>query len=206
MRIVIYTPNRGQLETEMVTSLIGTLCHSKYNEAGVSLEVRFVTGDSLVSRARNDCANDFLRGNADALMFIDSDMTFEPLGVLHLWETGLSLVGANYHVTRRSVTTEERRAVVPIPSDASEVCAISRVPTGFMLIRRDCLTKMSEGLDTYRMGDYRQIDFFSPFVNDNEYLSEDYAFVVRARKAGVTPHIHQGVAIGHIGRHEWRLQ
>jgi cellulose synthase/poly-beta-1,6-N-acetylglucosamine synthase-like glycosyltransferase len=189
----------------MVSSLIGTLCHPRYREAGVALEIWFVTGDSLISRARNDCANAFLRSDADALMFIDSDLTFEPLGVLQLWETGLSLVGGNYPLSHRSVSSEEQRAVVPIPSGTREICAISRVATGFMMIRRECLTKMQPELDKYQVEDHLQTDFFSPFVDDNEYLSEDYAFVTRARRAGVTPYIHQGIVLGHIGRQEWRL-
>lgn len=207
-RIAIFTPNRGSLETEMVLSLISMIYAPQYKEAGVDFGVYFVTGDSLISRARNDCADIFLRGDADALMFIDSDMVFEPLEVLRLWETNLSLVGANYHVTRRSILTKERRAVVPIPEGNPELCAVSRVPTGFLMIRRECFTKMVEnsGLETYRVGDRRQVDFFSPFVNDSEYLSEDYAFIVRARRVGITPHIHQGIALGHIGRHEWRVE
>jgi len=203
--ITIYMPNRGQIETETVESLLllqAAVASSPMLD--LKIGVHFHTGDSLIPRGRNECAAHFIRSAKDAMLFIDSDIVFSSSDVVRLWATGLDLVGANYHVTRRSVRTDEERMVVPIAEGAPELAPVSRLATGFMLIRRVVFERMLAGTTKYLYpnGDPRW-DFFGPFVRGDEYLSEDYAFVTRAIESGTTPYMHTGIKLGHIGRKEW---
>lgn len=203
--IVIYVPNRGQIETEMYEAslrfAVRVLAHPKASD--VPIAVSCYTGDSLVPRARNKCAAHFRSTTAAAMLFLDSDIVFEPEHIFMLWETGLDLVGANYHVSRRSTGTDEERAVIDLRDDAPLIAPVTRLPTGLMLIRRVVLDTLARSVRCYGKGEFH--DFFQLFICDDEYLSEDFGFSELAVRAGFIPHLHRGIDLGHIGREEWRL-
>jgi|WetSurMetagenome_2_1015567.scaffolds.fasta_scaffold127463_2 hypothetical protein len=206
--ILIYVPNRGQVETETFESFlelaVRVLVHPRAKD--VPIGVSCYTGDSLVPRARNECSGHFRTTTAEAMLFVDSDIVFDPEHVFALWDTGLPLVGANYHVSRRSTRTSEERGVVVLRDDAPLIARVDRLPTGFMMIRRTVLDRLAEAAPTYTNdnGDLRH-EFFRSFTCDKRYLSEDFGFTELAVRAGFVPHLHQGVELGHIGRTEWRL-
>lgn len=51
---------------------------------GIPLQFYFLFNESLITRARNYCADEFMRSEAQHLMFIDSDIGFNPQDVLAL--------------------------------------------------------------------------------------------------------------------------
>ena len=54
------------------------------SQYGIPLQMYFLFNESLITRARNYCADEFMRSGADHLMFIDSDIGFNPNDVLAL--------------------------------------------------------------------------------------------------------------------------
>lgn len=51
---------------------------------GIPLQFYYLFNESLITRARNYCVDEFLRSEAEHLMFIDSDIGFNPQDVLAL--------------------------------------------------------------------------------------------------------------------------
>lgn len=51
---------------------------------GIPLQFYFLFNESLITRARNYCVDEFMRSGADHLMFIDSDIGFNPQDVIAL--------------------------------------------------------------------------------------------------------------------------
>ena len=51
---------------------------------GIHLQMYFLFNESLVTRARNYCCDEFMRSECTHMMFIDSDIGFNPQDVLAL--------------------------------------------------------------------------------------------------------------------------
>ena len=68
---------------------------------GIPLQVYFLFNESLITRARNYCVDEFMRSGATHLMFIDSDIGFNPQDILALLamqddESSYDVIGGPY--------------------------------------------------------------------------------------------------------------
>lgn len=82
-KLVVGTPMySGQCCSEYAFSIaqLAALC----TQLGIGLRYRFLTQEALITKARNIVADEFLRGDEDALIFIDADIGFDARDVLHL--------------------------------------------------------------------------------------------------------------------------
>jgi len=174
--LLIATPMYGgQCYATYMQSMmrLGVLC----NNFGVEFDTCLVVNESLISRARNMCANIFLDRKFTHLMFIDSDIGFNPMDVIYL----LHLAGDNdeHHViggvySKKEILWENIYQAVksgavedssmlesisgnfyyPLadPSKAIQLTVPSRVrelTTGFMMITRTCLERFKEAYPEY---------------------------------------------------------
>lgn len=80
-KLFLATPMYGGACAGMFTrsvSDLSAMC-ARYN---IPLQLYFLFNESLVTRARNYCVDEFIRSGATHLMFIDSDIGFNPNDVL----------------------------------------------------------------------------------------------------------------------------
>lgn len=63
---------------------------------GVNVKFSFLFNESLIQRARNYLADEFLRSDATHLMFIDSDIHFDPSDVITLLALDKDIAGGPY--------------------------------------------------------------------------------------------------------------
>jgi glycosyltransferase involved in cell wall biosynthesis len=80
-KLFVATPMYGGQCAGMYTRSISDLAAicAKYQ---IQLQLYFLFNESLITRARNYCADEFMRSNATHLMFIDSDIGFNPQDVI----------------------------------------------------------------------------------------------------------------------------
>ena len=102
--------NREELSKKrlfLAVPMYGGQCHGMFarsmidlgvmlNHWGVKLQLYFLFNESLITRARNYCADEFLRSDCTHLMFIDSDIGFSPQDVMAM--LALSSDDSEYHV------------------------------------------------------------------------------------------------------------
>lgn len=141
---------------------------------GVDLKSYFLFNESLITRARNYCVDEFLRSGATHLMFIDSDIGFDPMNVMQLLalsgeDSPYDVIGGAY--PKKSISWEKIRDAVnkgvadddpnklehfvgdfvfnPAPDTPpqvkiSEPARVLEIGTGFMMIQKRVFQKYLE--------------------------------------------------------------
>lgn len=112
MEVKITTDELRKRKIFVATPMYGGQCHGMYTKSsldliglthsyGMDLKSFFLFNESLITRARNYCADEFMRSDYTHLMFIDSDISFNPNDVLTL----ATLMDPNDH-------SEERKEIM----------------------------------------------------------------------------------------------
>jgi Glycosyltransferase like family 2 len=174
--------------------------------------VRFAPGhnDALLCRARSKLATQFLASDDDVMVMIDGDIAFEPRAFHELARQAVThdIVAALY--TTRSGGERCRPTSI---FNVNETVEFSNDPTprpirwaatGFFAVHRRVLEKLAPTLEMHHPGEATRFrPFFQPFSIEGPggpiYLSEDYAFCERARRAGFTVHVNPAIRIQHLG-------
>jgi hypothetical protein len=94
-KLFVATPMYGGQCAGMYTRSIADLS-SLCTQYGIGLQLYYLFNESLITRARNYCCDEFMRSDATHLMFIDSDIGFNPNDVIAL--LALSITNPEYHV------------------------------------------------------------------------------------------------------------
>ena len=139
----------------------------------IPLQFYFLFNESLITRARNYCVDEFLRSDCTHMMFIDSDIGFSAQDVLAL--LGISQMDENYHVLcgpypKKTISWEKIKQAVDMgvadsdpnvlenfvgdyvfnPTGKSDTIKVSEPAevaeggTGFMMIKREVFEKYAE--------------------------------------------------------------
>src|SRR5210317_132757 len=95
MEIKVEVEEMRKRKIFVATPMYGGQCHGMYCKStadlsrlashyGVDVKYFYLFNESLITRARNYCVDEFLRSDYTHLMFIDSDIGFDPNDVLTL--------------------------------------------------------------------------------------------------------------------------
>lgn len=82
-RLLIATPMYGGMCTGAYASSLSRLM-SLTTAWGVQTKTYFLQNESLITRARNYCSDVFMRSDCTNMIFIDSDIGFDPMDVLKM--------------------------------------------------------------------------------------------------------------------------
>lgn len=161
----------------------------------------FISQESLISRARDAVAAQFLNGIDDVLVTVDSDIVFQPSDLICLLERKVAVVCANYPRKPDGRPTLE----APLGSFVQS----REIALGLAAIRRDAFESLIRHRDN--QSDF-PLDFYPhrlnpcvwgfhvPFVCRDRYLSETEAFAHRLRQADVPLCVDGTLRLGHISK------
>lgn len=172
-------------------------------EALRGLEIDFdlltLRNESLIPRGRNICVREFLKSDADFLMFIDADMEFPIDGVLKLLDLNKSISVGAYRFKHESAPYgiwKGGKALMELPD---EPCEVQFAATGFMCVSRETIERMcEEHKDTWCEED----GFFALFdcgPKNGVYMPEDYTFCDRWREMGGSIWLDPSIELIHWG-------
>ena len=171
-KLFLATPMYGGNCVGMYTRAVADLAAicAKY---GIPLQLYFLFNESLITRARNYCADEFLRSDATHMLFIDSDIGFNPQDVLALLamqddESDYDVIGAPYPkkciswekikmAVDKGIADEDPNKLEKFVGDyvfnpkngqreipIGEPVEVMEMGTGFMMIRRKTFDKYKE--------------------------------------------------------------
>jgi hypothetical protein len=192
---------RGLLETQRAMLTLG-----------LPFACATLTNESLVTRARNRLVARFLASDASHLLFIDSDIGFGADAVLRLLGHGREVIGGLYR-SKRAGKVEWVADVAPGPDGTPRrdpetgAVEVGLIGTGFLMIRRDVLTRMRDALPGTRHTTEDGVihALFDTAVEPGtadapgRYLSEDYLFCSRWRALGGTVWCDPSIRLEHLG-------
>jgi len=190
----------------VATPMYGNQCNGGYMqscmrlqkmcfELNVPIELYIVFNESLVTRARNICVHEFLKTDYTHMMFIDSDIVFDPIDALKLLAYDRDIICGAY--SKKTIRWDRALQALStgdlnLGSSASEVesftgdfifdpsnrgrmslynpIEVTDTGTGFMMIRRDCFEKFEKA--------YPELKYISDSSGDNEvyYKKEMVAY------------------------------
>ena len=186
-KIFVATPMYGGQCSGMYTKACCDLATTatKYQ---IDLKYFYLFNESLITRARNYCVDEFLRSGYTHLMFIDSDICFDPNYVLTLaalCDETKPIVGGIY--PKKCIAWEKVRNAVdkgladenPMllekftgdfvfnPTGGTQTISLSEpvealeIGTGFMMIRREALEEFAKAYPKFRYKpDHNRSDHF----------------------------------------------
>jgi len=209
----------------IATPMYGGLCNGNYalgmiqsvstfSVEGIQMYYSYMMNESLITRARNSMAQDFLETDANYMMFIDADIGFNPADIVKMIRADKDIICGiypkkeiNWEMVRqgidRGTPNEDLHKwtgsfVVNLvgghdkqSNEIEEPMEISNGGTGFMLIKRAVFEALIGKVPTY-VSDMNHNaskninEFFATSIEEESkrLLSEDYHFCQLARKHG----------------------
>jgi hypothetical protein len=226
--IFVATPMYGgQCTGVYVQSLINMV--GQFSAMGHKVSCAFMFNESLIQRARNNMAHQFLKSEADYLFWIDADIKFRPEDALRMLMADKDVIGGiypkkeiNWGGVREAAKADKENlqnftgsfVVNLINANSGNVvvrqdqpCEVAALGTGFMLIKRHVLEKLKKKVKRYKndmtalpYGEEIHEFFGVPIDKESgRLLSEDYDFCHKWRKAGGKVYAAPWCQLGHMG-------
>jgi hypothetical protein len=134
---------------------------------GVQVKFSFLFNESLITRARNYLVDEFLRSDCTHLLFIDSDIHFNPQDVIALLALDKDVIGAPYpkkaikwSSVKKAITKNpdmEAHLLEKVTGDyvfnpvkgtaqfsVTQPLEVLEIGTGFMMVKREVFPKFAE--------------------------------------------------------------
>jgi len=177
-KLFIATPMYGGMCAGMFARSVADLS-ALCAQYGIPLQFYFLFNESLITRARNYCVDEFIRSDADHLMFIDSDIGFNPQDIIALMALQTQdpdkydIIGGPYPkkciswekiklAVDKGIADEDPNVLEKFVGDyvfnpkggqqsiaIGEPCEVLEIGTGFMMISKPAMKKFCEFYPQY---------------------------------------------------------
>ena len=203
-------------------------------ECGIPHMVMDMGNESLITRARNGLAGMFLASEATHLMFIDSDIEFEPQDVLALLHFDKDVIGGSYpmkSINWANVKKAMEKNPDITPEDLEKTGAdwtahflegrvemqpftpveVHEIATGFTMIKRKVFEELKPFVPEYRRAPNEPkaipetvSEYFQATTHLGRYESEDYFFSRLWREHGGQIFLCPWIKLNHCGTYAFK--
>lgn len=197
-KVLIGTPAYdGKVDVSYVLSLAKTLASTP---AGVSIATCFVSRQSILQMARNEIIEQAVQGGFDDLIFIDSDMAWEPKWVFSLLARKEQVVGGT---ARRKDDAEGYAFLVrdknTIALSESGLVLVDALGTGFLRIGREALLSVWSKSAPYKFNGREARAVCEVGLFGGRMLTEDYMLCAKLDKVGYQIWLDPSMTCAHVG-------
>lgn len=199
----------GQVSSYFTESLIASLFWDQNRRRRIR-NIYQEWSSANVSASRNTVTQRFLdRNDADWLLWVDSDMQWDPRDIDVLLDTadpktmpvlgGLCFGmahGKPFPTIYHFAEIDGRLTTIRVPHyEPDAVMQVAATGAAFLLIHRTAIKAISEH------GFNEAFPFFQETQNGKDPVGEDLTFCLRLAALGIPVHVHTGVKIGHHKSH-----
>jgi hypothetical protein len=197
----------GQISEATFTSFVRFTVQAR--DWGIDWTLDTLVNESLIPRGRNALvARAMANPLATHVMFVDSDIMFEPADVLALVQEDVEVIGGGYPKKNLPIDYVINPSVDGFQDEGK--IEVMRLGTGFLLIKRHVFSRIAEasphlkyvddcGLDP-SLNPYLYAYFDCGLVPGHDvYMSEDWMFCNRWRDLGGKVYLSKRFALGHVG-------
>jgi GT2 family glycosyltransferase len=200
INILIATPSYdGRVDVHYLDSLRHTEALGR--KRGINFNPVFIAYDALVQRARNDLIKMAVEGGYDGILWIDSDMQWEPNWAIDLVRFDEDVIGG----TCRKKTDDEELYVFSffennIPEINSRgLLRVKSLGTGFTYLSKKAIHYLWETSPTYQDTKHPCRMVFDVQIVDGKLYSEDTVIFKKLREGGFDVYLCPYMTCDHIG-------
>lgn len=198
---MILTPAYGGMVTagfhrSLLTSTIELLAE------GIALESEILENQSLLPLARNTLLNEAYKRKPDDIIWIDTDMVWEPDTLRQLLKHDVDVVGS---ACRKKIPDNvqfnfqlfKEKSFEP---DEKGLIEVRRLGTGFLRMSRKAYTHLWENDKKYEVQGVMGSNVFEIGIwQGRELLSEDFIVCEKLLERGFKVFMDPNLTVGHVG-------
>ena len=210
--VMIAMPCYDSVKVNTMVAIVKVI--QQLSKSGIQVGINTMKSP-LIHQARNYLTSVFLDSDFTHLLFIDSDVEFEPEAILRMLVAKKDVICTPYRV--KSLDVSQKIYTVELKKDArmeaSDLIEIVAGPTGIMLIHRDVFKKIIEKFPELKIKnsvfpqpgpDHKYYyNFFDFTFKDGYSAGEDVSFCKLVRQAGFKLYANTASFTKHHGSYAW---
>lgn len=203
-KVLLATPcYDGRLDVWYTNSLCNTIKMAA--ELKVEIVPLWVSFDALIQRARNDTMHIALEKQVDAVIWIDSDIEWQPEWFFKLLDYPQDVVGGTY---RKKGDKEEyviRQLTQRAPDPLTGLVEVDGLGTGFVKMSKAAVQYLWDASEPYidpkDMQERRMI--FDVVIENKSLISEDIHAFNTLQRGGFACYLDPKMVCNHIGPYKF---
>jgi len=196
-KVLIATPSHdGKLEASYVNSLLQSikLC----NQLEIELIPLWMCYDSLVQRCRNDLIAIAIEHKFDDILWIDSDIEWNPEWIIKLLQSNKDVIGGTY----RKKTDEQEIYLVKTDNkkiDKEGLLEVDGLGFGFLKMSKKAFTTLWKKSKSYETDGIKSKMIFNIDIEKGKFIGEDIVVCNKLKKLGFIIYLDPSMTCNHIG-------
>lgn len=195
-KVLIATPaHDGRLDVWYTTSLVNSVRIAQEN--GIFLHPVFMSYDALVQRARNDLFRLAVEDNFDDIIWIDSDLEWNPQWIMELLSSDKDVIGGTY----RKKTDDKELYTVKIKSLElkNNLLKVDGLGLGFVKMSKKAFMTLWESSEIYQNEEREGRMVCDIGIVDGKLVSEDNMVFNKLKQCGFDIWLDVNMTCCHIG-------
>lgn len=198
MKILVAIPvYDGKLPVESVRCLMEEQALAL--AAGDDFQVRFLPSCSHAAMGRNQLAQDFMDSDAERLVFLDADVTFEPGAIVRIAHHKADFVGGAYRFKLEDESYPVGWFEDDLWSNEQGLIEVASLPGGFLSLSRTVFDRLKSAhpMREYEHFGKRAHCYFQMLFQDGHLCGEDSFFCKEWREIGGQVLLDPSIALTH---------
>lgn len=197
-KVLIATPSYdGRIDVWYANSLTNSIVLGLQND--VLFQPIYMSYDALIQRSRNDLLAIAIENEFDDIIWIDSDIEWNPEWLLELLNYEEDVVGGTY--PKKSIAEQYTVKCNPenLVKNDKGLIEVESLGTGFLRMSKKAITYLWDNAEPYVHNGKDRRWVFEVKIQDGDIISEDVLVCQKLREGGFTINLNPDMTCNHVG-------